>query len=47
MNKTLLLLVALGAPVVMPLAAQLRSLPPDSLVLAIVRHRVYEKHNVG
>ncbi len=47
MKKTLLLLVALGAPVVMPLAAQSRSLPPDSTVLAIVRQRVDEKHNAG
>ncbi len=47
MKKTLLLLVALGAPVVMPLAAQSCSLPPDSTVLAIVRQRVDEKHNAG
>ena len=45
--KALLLLVALAAPVMMPLAAQSRSLPPDSTVLAIVRQRVEEKHNAG
>ena len=45
--KILFVLVAFGAPVMMPLAAQSRSLPPDSTVLAIVRQRVDEKHNAG
>jgi D-alanyl-D-alanine-carboxypeptidase/D-alanyl-D-alanine-endopeptidase len=45
--KTFLMVVALAAPVVMPLAAQSRNLPADSTVLAIVRQRVDEKHNAG
>ena len=46
-KETLLLLLSLAAPIFVPLAAQSRTLPPDSTVLAIVRQRVDEKHNAG